>query len=181
MLMDMLDDDSLRSIVSMSNVSSAIMLMRTCKRMRSLIDAKPASIFGSDVRDTTFTWDIPEEMLDTCKIRSSKFTSGVWPLPEYDWTLLAFPLGNRSDHLSMYLEIPHITRKRKSLCRAVRIFFRVHPPTDNSLDTRRETTHTFYKSHICDWGFRDICPLDEIDTFMNQGRLRVSVRVSVDL
>ena len=80
----------------------------------------------------------------------------------------------------MYLEIPQIMRKKKSLFRMVRIFFRLHHPTDHLLDKCRETAHTFRKTAICDWGFREICPLDEIHKFVQNGRLRVSVRLSVD-
>ena len=83
----MLDNDSLRYVISMSNVPSTIMFMRTCKRLKSLIDAETAATFENEVKRTVFIWDIPEEMLFTRRVRSSTFTTGTWPLPEYDWTL----------------------------------------------------------------------------------------------
>ena len=176
----MLDDDCLRYIMKVSDIPSIIMFARSCNRIHSLLEPQKCTEFADKVHNTTFEWKISINRLKEYRLHSYEFESGVWPLPVYDWALLVFPRGNRSDHFSVYLEVPQILRKKQDLCRDVRMIFTLHHADDESQNICKETTHRFYKTRVCDWGFRELCPLNELDAFIQNGHLRLSVQLTID-
>ncbi|KAL3715906.1 hypothetical protein ACJRO7_007634 [Eucalyptus globulus] len=112
----------------------------------------------NDVNQGEFTWIIRNFTRQSAKLYSEAFTvSGC------QWIIAAYPKGNNTYHLSLYLEIPDSATFPDGWTRKAKCSFSAIDRTNNAHSITREMQHDF-NARESDWGFKKFIKLSKLQT-----------------
>jgi len=95
------------------------------------------------------------------QLRDTKKYSEQFEIGGHTWRLLVFPQGNKSDSLSLYLDVPDTEMLPFNWQRSAGFKLMLVNQQDRSQSFSKETNHTF-TSRESDWGFTAFIPLQDI-------------------